>query len=129
MRFGVAGVIVDAKEALAGPNDPESQSFYVDVKRDGQDAPKRLWGTALQDQMERNNLSIGGKATFKEAGKEVVTRDRRNSETDEIKKVNVTRKAWDVTNIDRRIDRDPDIQDRRQREREDRAKGDRGISQ
>lgn len=128
VQTGVTGVIVDAKEALARPSDPESQSFYVDVKRDGQDAPKRLWGTALQDQMERNNLSIGDKATFKEAGKEVVTRDRRNSETDEFEKVNVTRKAWDVTNIDRRIDRDPDIQDRRQRERQDRAKGDRDIS-
>ena len=128
VRIGVTGVIVGAKEALARPNDPESQSFYVDVKLSGQDAPKRLWGTALQDQMERNNLSIGDTATFVEAGREVVTRDRRNSVTDEIEKVNVTRKAWDVKDIDRRIDRDPKVRDRQRREREERARGDRGIS-
>jgi len=128
VQTGVTGVIIAATEALARPNDPDSQSFYVDVKPDGQDRPKRLWGTALRDQMERNNLGIGDRATFKEAGKEVVTQDRRHAVTDEIQKVNVTRKAWDVTNIDRRMDRDLEIQDRRQRERADRAKGDRGIS-
>ncbi|KIC35907.1 hypothetical protein RA27_22510 [Ruegeria sp. ANG-R] len=98
------------------------------MKVEGKDAPGRIWGTALQDQMTRNNIKIGDKATFVEAGKEEVTRSRRNPETDEPERVNVTRKAWDVKNIDRQIDRDPEVQERRRLEREDRARGDRSIS-
>ncbi len=128
VETGVTGVIIDAKEALTRPGVPGSMSFAVDMKVEGQDAPQRIWGTALQDQMARNNIKIGDKATFVEAGKEEVTRSRRNPETDEPERVNVTRKAWDVKNIDRQVDRDPEVQERRRREREDRAKGDRGFS-
>ena len=125
---GVTGVIVDAKEALARPDDPNSKSFAVDLKVEGKDEPQRIWGTALQDQMARNNISIGDTATFTKAGKEEVTRSRRNPETDEPERVNVTRTAWDVKNIDRQVDRDPEVQEQRRRERDERAKGDRGIS-
>ncbi|KIC39843.1 hypothetical protein RA27_17495 [Ruegeria sp. ANG-R] len=128
VEAGVTGVIVDAREALVRPGDPDSKSYYVDMKVEGKDAPERIWGTALQDQMTRNNIKIGDKATFVEAGKEEVTRSRRNPETDEPERVNVTRKAWDVKNIDRQIDRDPEVQERRRLEREERARGDRGIS-
>ena len=128
VETGVTGVIVDAKEALVRPDDPNSKSFYVDMKVEGKDEPERIWGTALQDQLARNNISIGDKATFVKAGKEEVTRSRRNPETDEPERVNVTRTAWDVKNLDRQIDRDPVVQEQRRREREERAKGDRGIS-
>lgn len=128
VETGVTGVIIDAKEALARPDDPSSQSFYVDMKVNGKDEPQRIWGTALQDQMARNNISTGDTATFIPAGKEEVTRSVRNPETDEPERVNITRKAWDVKNIDRQVDRDPDVQERRRREREDRAKGDRSVS-
>lgn len=128
VETGVTGVIVDAKEALVRPDDPNSKSFYVDMKVEGKDEPERIWGTALQDQMARNNISIGDSATFVKAGKEEVTRSRRNPETDEPERVNVTRTAWDVKNLDRQIDRDPVVQEQRRREREERAKGDRGIS-
>ncbi|MEP3332229.1 relaxase/mobilization nuclease domain-containing protein [Sedimentitalea sp.] len=128
VESGVTGIIVDAKEALVRAEDPNSKSFYVDMKVVGKDAPLRIWGTALQDQMERNNLSAGDTATFTPAGQEEVTRTHRNSETDEPEKVNVTRKAWDVKDIDRRVDRDPGVQDRRRQKREERAKGDRGVS-
>ena len=128
VETGVTGVIVDAKEALVRPDDPNSISFYVEMKVEGKDEPERIWGTALQDQMARNNISIGDKATFVKAGKEEVTRSRRNPETDEPERVNVTRTAWDVKNVDRQIDRDPVVQGQRRREREERAKGDRGIS-
>ncbi|WP_120633688.1 relaxase/mobilization nuclease domain-containing protein [Ruegeria sp. EL01] len=127
-QTGVTGVILDAKEALARPDDPNSKSFHVDMKVEGKDDPQRIWGTALQDQMTRNNIKIGDKVTFVEVGKEEVTRSRRNTETDEMERVNVTRKAWDVKNIDRQIDRDPEVQERLRRERADRAKGDRGVS-
>ncbi|MCG7522394.1 hypothetical protein MHN28_22350 [Ruegeria sp. Ofav3-42] len=125
---GVTGVIIDAKESLVRPDDPSSISFYVDMTVDGKDALYRIWGTALQDQMARNNISIGDMVTFVETGKEEVTRARRNTETDEMERVNVTRKAWDVKNIDRQVDRDLEVQERLRRERADRAKGDRGIS-
>lgn len=128
VETGVTGVIVDAKEALVRPDDPNSKSFYVDMKVEGKDEPERIWGTALQDQMARNNISIGDTATFVKAGKEEVTRSRRNPETDEPERVNITRTAWDVKNLDRQIDRDPAVQEQRRREREERAKGDRGIS-
>jgi len=128
VETGVTGVIVDAKEALVRPDDPSSKSFYVDMKVEGKDEPERVWGTALQDQMARKNISIGDKVTFVKAGKEEVTRSRRNPETDEPERVNVTRTAWDVKNLDRQIDRDPAVQEQRRREREERAKGDRGIS-
>ncbi len=128
VETGVTGVIVDAKEALVRPDDPNTKSFYIDMKVEGKDEPERIWGTALQDQMARNNISIGDKATFVKAGKEEVTRSRRNIETDEPERVNVTRTAWDVKYIDRQIDRDPEVQDRLRREREERARGDRGIS-
>ncbi len=128
VETGVMGVIVDAKEALVRPDDPNSKSFYVDMKVEGKDEPERIWGTALQDQMTRNNISIGDKATFVKAGKEEVTRSRRNPETDEPERVNVTRTAWDVKNLDRQIDRDPAVQEQRRREREERAKGDRSVS-
>ncbi|WP_299985861.1 relaxase/mobilization nuclease domain-containing protein [uncultured Ruegeria sp.] len=128
IETGVTGVIVDAKEALVRPDDPNSKSFYVDMKVEGKDEPERIWGTALQDQMARNNISVGDKATFIKAGKEEVTRSRRNPETDEPERVNVTRIAWDVKSVDRQIDRDPAVQEQRRREREERAKGDRGIS-
>lgn len=128
VETGVTGVIVDAKEALVRPDDPNGKSFYVDMKVEGKDEPERIWGTALQDQMTRNNISIGDKATFVKAGKEEVTRSRRNPETDEPERVNVTRTAWDVRHVDRQIDRDPVVQDQRRREREERAKGDRGLS-
>ncbi|MEM1003768.1 MAG: hypothetical protein AAGK26_00195 [Pseudomonadota bacterium] len=127
-QTGVTGVIIDAKESQVRPDDPSSMSFYVDMKVEGKDAPHRIWGTALQDQMARNNMSIGDKVTFVEAGKEEVTRSRRNTETDEIERVNVTRKAWDVKDVDRQVDRDPEVQERLRRERADRAKGDRGVS-
>ena len=127
-RTGVTGVIVDAKESLVRPDDPNSTSFYVDMKVEGKDAPQRIWGTALQDQMARNNISVGDTVTFVEVGKEEVTRSRRNTETDEMERVNVTRKAWDVKNIDRQIDRDPEVQERLRRDRAYRAKGDRGIT-
>jgi hypothetical protein len=45
-----------------------------------------------------------------------------------MERVNVTRKAWDVKNIDRQIDRDPEVQERLRRDRAYRAKGDRGIT-
>ena len=96
VETGVMGVIVDAKEALVRPDDPNSKSFYVDMKVEGKDEPERIWGTALQDQMARNNISIGDKATFVKAGKEEVTRSRQNPETDEPERVNITRTAWDV---------------------------------
>ncbi|MEM6886984.1 MAG: relaxase/mobilization nuclease domain-containing protein [Pseudomonadota bacterium] len=128
VETGVTGVIVDAKEALVRPDDPRAKSFYVDMKVEGKDEPERIWGTALQDQMTRNNISIGDTATFVKAGKEEVTRSRRNPETDEPERVNVTRTAWDVKNVDRQIDRDPAVQEQRRREREERAKGDRGVS-
>ena len=128
VETGVTGVIVDAKEALVRPDDPNSKSFYVDMKVEGKDEPERIWGTALQDQMARNNISIGDTATFVKAGKEEVTRSRRNPETDEPERVNVTRTAWDVKNLDRQIDRDPVVQEQRRREREERAKGDRSVS-
>ena len=128
VETGVTGVIVDAKEALVRNDDPNSKSFYVDMKVEGKDEPERIWGTALQDQMARNNIAIGDKATFVKAGKEEVTRSRRNPETDEPERVNVTRTAWDVRNIDRQIDRDPAVQEQRRREREERARGDRGVS-
>jgi hypothetical protein len=127
-QTGVTGVIIGAREALVRPDDPNSKSFQVDMKVEGKDEPQRIWGTALQDQMARNNIKIGDKVTFIEAGKEEVTRSRRNPETDEPERVNVTRKAWDVKNIDRQVDRDPEVQERLRRERADRAKGDRGIS-
>ena len=128
VETGVTGVIVDAKEALVRPDDPNSKSFYVDMKVEGEDEPERIWGTALQDQMVRNNISIGDTVTFVEAGKEEVTRSRRNPETDEPERVNITRTAWDVKNLDRQIDRDPAIQEQRRREREERAKSDRSVS-
>ncbi|MCX8953417.1 relaxase/mobilization nuclease domain-containing protein [Ruegeria sp. NA] len=128
VETGVTGVIVDAKEALVRPDDQNSKSFYVDMKVEGKDEPERIWGTALQDQMARNNISIGDKATFVKAGKEEVTRSRQNPETDEPERVNVTRTAWDVKNLDRQIDRDPVVQEQRRREREERAKGDRSVS-
>ena len=128
VETGVTGVIVDAKEALVRLDDPDSRSFYVDMKVNDKDEPERIWGTALQDQMARNNIAIGDTATFVKAGKEEVTRSRRNPETDEPERVNVTRTAWDVKNLDRQIDRDPAVQEQRRREREERAKGDRGIS-
>ncbi|WP_170419504.1 relaxase/mobilization nuclease domain-containing protein [Ruegeria atlantica] len=128
VETGVTGVIVDAKEALVRPDDSNSKSFYVDMKVEGKDELERIWGTALQDQMARNNISIGDTATFVKAGKEEVTGSRRNPETDEPERVNVTRTAWDVKNLDRQIDRDPAVQEQRRREREERAKGDRGIS-
>ncbi len=128
VETGVTGVIVDAKEALVRPNDPRAKSFYVDMKVEGKEEPERIWGTALQDQMARNNISIGDTATFVKAGKEEVTRSRRNPETDEPERVNVTRTAWDVKNLDRQIDRDPAVQEQRRREREERAKGDRSVS-
>lgn len=128
IETGATGVIVDAKEALVRPDDPNSKSFYVDMKVEGKDEPERIWGTALQDQMARNNISIGDTATFVKAGKEEVTRSRWNPKTDEPERVNVTRTAWDVKNVDRQIDRDPAVQEQRRREREERAKGDRGIS-
>ena len=81
-QTGVTGVIIDAKEALVRPDDPNSKSFQVDMKVDGKEEPQRLWGTALQDQMARNNISIGDTVTFVKAGKEEVTRSRRNPETD-----------------------------------------------
>ncbi|WP_299668585.1 relaxase/mobilization nuclease domain-containing protein [uncultured Ruegeria sp.] len=127
-QIAQTGVIIDAKESLVRPDDPNSKSFYVDMKVDGKEDPQRIWGTALQDQMARNNISIGDKVTFVEAGKEEVTRSRRNPETDEPERVNVTRKAWDVKNIDRQVDRDPEVQERLRRNRADRAKGDRGIT-
>ncbi|MFA3919357.1 relaxase/mobilization nuclease domain-containing protein [Ruegeria hyattellae] len=127
-QTGVTGVIIDAKESLVRPDDPSSKSFYVDMKVEGKDEPERIWGTALQDQMARNNISIGDTATFVKAGKEEVTRSRRNPETDEPERVNVTRTAWDVKNVDRQIDRDPAVQEQRRREREERAKGDRSMS-
>ncbi|MEX0348059.1 MAG: hypothetical protein AB3N15_01450, partial [Paracoccaceae bacterium] len=127
-QTGVTGVIVSAKEAYMRPDDPSSKSFQVDMKVEGKVEPQRLWGTALQDQMARNNISIGDTVTFIKAGKEEVTRSRRNPETDEPERVNVTRTAWDVKNIDRQIDRDPVVQGRLRRDREDRAKGDRGFS-
>ena len=110
------------------PDDPNSKSFYVDMKVEGKDEPERIWGTALQDQMARNNISIGDKATFVKAGKEEVTRSRQNPETDEPERVNITRTAWDVKNLDRQIDRDPVVQEQRRRKREERAKGDRSVS-
>ncbi|MEM9500132.1 MAG: hypothetical protein AAGA28_19615 [Pseudomonadota bacterium] len=128
IESGFTGVIVDAKEALVHPDDPRAKSFCVDMKVEGKDEPERIWGTALQDQMARNNISIGDKATFVKAGKEEVTQSRRNIETDEPERVNVIRTAWDVKNIDRQIDRDPEVQERLRRERADRARGDRGIS-
>jgi hypothetical protein len=128
VETGVTGVIVDAKEALVRSDNPGSKSFYVDMKVEGKDEPERIWGTALQDQMARNNISIGDTATFVKAGKEEVTRSRRNPETDEPERVNVTRTAWDVKNVDRQIDRDPVVQEQRRREREERAKGDRSVS-
>ena len=128
VETGVMGVIVDAKEALVRPDDPNSKSFYVDMKVEGKDEPERIWGTALQDQMARNNISIGDKATFVKAGKEEVTRSRQNPETDEPERVNITRTAWDVKNLDRQIDRDPVVQEQRRRKREERAKGDRSVS-
>ena len=127
-QTGVTGVIIDAKEALVQPDDPNSKSFQVDMKVEGKDEPQRIWGTALQDQMARNNIKIGDTATFVEAGKEEVTRSRRKPETDEMERVNVTRKAWDVKNVDRQVDRDPEVQERLRRERADRAKGGRGFS-
>lgn len=128
VETGVTGVIVDAKEALVRPDDPRAKSFYVDMKVEGKDEPERIWGTALQDEMARNNISIGDTATFVKAGKEEVTRSRRNPETDEPERVNITRTAWDVKNLDRQIDRDPAVQEQRRREREERAKGDRSVS-
>lgn len=128
VETGVTGVIVAAKEALVNSDDPNSKSFYVDMRVQGQDEPQRIWGTALLDQMVRNNIKTGDRATFIEAGKEEVTRSRINSETDELERVNVTRKAWDVIDIDRQVDRDPEVQERQRREREERAKGDRDLS-
>ena len=125
---GVTGVIVDAQEAPVRPDTPGSKSYYVDLKVDGTDETQRIWGTALQDQMIRNNIKTGDKATFVEAGKEEVTRSRRNPETDEPERVNIIRKAWDVKDIDRQSDRDPEVQERRARERRERAKGDRSVS-
>ena len=100
----------------------------ADMKVEGKDEPQRIWGIALQDQMARNNISIGDTATFTPAGKEEAIRSRRNPETDEPERVNVTCTAWDVKNIDRQIDRDLEVQEQRRRERDERAKGDRGIS-
>lgn len=106
LKAGVRGEIVATGEAQFDPEDEDSMSPYVDMKIDGHDKPKRLWGVGLPDMMERHGLKVGDIATIAQNGKEEVTVKKRNKDTGVIEEKNVLRNKWDAREFDYKKDRD-----------------------
>ncbi|WP_282128033.1 LPD7 domain-containing protein [Roseobacter litoralis] len=66
----------------------------------------KLWGVALPDMVDRNQLKVGDKATIHDAGKKAVTVQERDPGTGEVSEKQTFRREWGARNIERGPERE-----------------------
>lgn len=104
-KKGIEGKITDIGTAQYRDREGAAKTPYVTLNLpDGRS--HKLWGVALPDMIERNQLRVGDTATIHDAGKKTVTVKERDPKTGEESDKQTFRREWGVREITRAPERE-----------------------
>ncbi|WP_299869823.1 LPD7 domain-containing protein [uncultured Roseobacter sp.] len=104
---GIEGTITGIGAAPYRDRDGASSTPYVVLElADGR--AHKLWGVALPDMINRDELKVGDKATIYDDGRKAVTVKSRDPKTGEEREIQTFRREWGARDIDRAASQEKD---------------------
>ncbi|MEP3329821.1 LPD7 domain-containing protein [Sedimentitalea sp.] len=106
-KKGIEGKITEVGTAPYRDREGAAKTPYVALDLpDGRS--HKLWGVALPDMIEQNQLKVGDKATIHDIGKKTVTVKEHDPRTGEESDKQTFRREWGVRDIERAPERESD---------------------
>lgn len=99
-KRGIEGTITDIGTAPYRDREGAANTPYVALDMpDGRS--HKLWGVALPDMIERNQIKVGDRATIHDAGRKAITVKERDPVTGEERDKQTFRREWGARDIER----------------------------